>query len=91
MEAVDSISSPTTLRLSRRQGAADVPRVQGGRQRALPTLRQLPWSCDPGATNGSLLCPVASISPRINKADVTVREMLDLAFRQNFDDIVLGI
>ena len=35
--------------------------------------------------------PVALISPRVNKADVTVREMLDSAFRQNFDDIVLGI
>jgi hypothetical protein len=33
----------------------------------------------------------ASTSPRINKADVTVREMLDSAFRQNFDDIVPGI
>ena len=83
--------SPTTIRLSRGQDAAYVGRVQGERQRALPTLRQLPWPCDPGATNGSLLWPVASISPRINKADVTMREMLDSAFRQNFDDIVPGI
>jgi hypothetical protein len=35
-----------------------------------------------------LLFPVVSISLRINKADVTVREMLDSAFRQNFDDFV---
>jgi uncharacterized protein YhaN len=55
------------------------------------TLRQLPWSCDPGATNGSLLCHAASISPRINKADVTVREILDSALRQNFDEISPGI
>jgi hypothetical protein len=38
-----------------------------------------------------LLCPVVSISPRINKADVTAREMLDSAFCQNFVDIVPGI
>jgi hypothetical protein len=56
--------SPTTIRLSRGQDAADVTRVQGERQRSLPTLRQLPWSCDPGATNGALHCPVASVSPR---------------------------
>ena len=43
-------------------------RVLGERQRALPTLRQLPWSCDPGATNGSLLCPVVSIYPRIKQS-----------------------
>src|ERR1700730_6818774 len=47
--------SPTTIRLSRGQDAADVDRVQGERQRSLPTLRQLPWFCDPGAMNGSLL------------------------------------
>jgi hypothetical protein len=35
--------------------------------------------------------PVASISPRINKVDVTVREILDSAFRQNFDEISPGI
>ena len=35
--------------------------------------------------------PVASISPRINKADVTVREIMDSAFRQNFDEISPGI
>jgi hypothetical protein len=27
-----------------------------------------------------------SLSPRINKAGVTMREILDLAFRQNFDE-----
>jgi hypothetical protein len=36
-----------------------------------------------------LLCPV--VFPRINNADVTAREILDSAFRQNFDDIVLKI
>jgi hypothetical protein len=66
-------------------------RVQGERHRALPTLQQLPWSCDPSATNGSLLWPIVSISPRINKAGVTVREILDSAFRQNFDEIWPGI
>jgi hypothetical protein len=68
-----------------------VAQVLGERQRALLTLRQLLWFCDPGATNGSLLCPVVSISPRINTADVTAREMLDPAFRQNFDEILPGI
>jgi hypothetical protein len=38
-----------------------------------------------------LLCPVVSISPRINKADVTVPETLDSAFRQNYDDILASI
>jgi hypothetical protein len=44
-----------------------------------------------------LLYPVVSISPHINKADVsnkadvTAREMLDSAFRQNFDGIAPGI
>ena len=47
--------SPTTIRLSRGQDAADVDRVQGERQRSSPTLRQLPWFFDPGAMNGSLL------------------------------------
>ena len=61
------------------------------RQRSLPTLRQLPWFCDPGATNGSLLCPVVSIAPPINKASATVREMLVSAIRQNFDEISPGI
>jgi len=50
--------SPTAIRLSRGQDMADATRVQGERQGSLPTLRQLPWSCDPDATNGSLRCLV---------------------------------
>jgi hypothetical protein len=33
----------------------------------------------------------SSKSLRINKAGVTAREMLDSAFRQNFDEILPGI
>jgi hypothetical protein len=30
---------------------------------------------------------LASITPRINKTDVTARELLDSAFRQNVDEV----
>jgi hypothetical protein len=67
------------IRLSRGQDAADVDRVQGERQRSLPTLQQLPWFCDPDAMNGSLLCGI--------KADVATLEALNTAFRQNFGNV----
>jgi hypothetical protein len=38
--------------------------VVGKHQRSLPALRQWPWPCDPGAMNGSLLCPVVSEFPK---------------------------
>jgi hypothetical protein len=53
--------SPTAIRLSRDMDADDVVQVQRERLQSLPALRQLPWPCELGALNGSLLCPVASI------------------------------
>src|SRR5271157_1443560 len=61
---------PTTIRLTHGRPADRLARVQGERQRSLPTLRQLPWPCDPGAMNGSLLCPVALVFPARQQADL---------------------
>src|SRR5208283_4509652 len=55
--------SPTAIRLTHGRPADRLTRVQGERQRSLPTPRQWPWPCDPGAMNRSLLCPCTPISP----------------------------
>jgi CRISPR system Cascade subunit CasA len=64
----------------------------GSFYKAFPHLRpaKLPWFCDPGAMNGSLLTQLLQYSAH-QRINVTVREMLDSAFRQNFDEILPGI
>jgi hypothetical protein len=79
--------SPTAIRLSRDMDADDVVQVQRERLQSLPALRQLPWPCEPGVLNGSLLCPVASIFPARQKNGPTVLGILEPAFCQNFDNI----
>ena len=79
---------PTTIRLTHGRPADRLARVQGERQRSLPTLRQLPWPCDPGAMNGSLLCPVALVFPARQQADLAALDKLIPAFCQNFADIL---
>jgi hypothetical protein len=79
--------SPTAIRLSRDMDADDVVQVQRERLQSLPAVRQLPWPCEPGALNGSLLCPVASIFPARQKNGPTVLGILEPAFCQNFDNI----
>jgi hypothetical protein len=46
---------PTTIRLAHGLAATVVMRTQDLRPRSLPTFRQLPCPCDPGAMNGPLL------------------------------------
>jgi hypothetical protein len=49
----------------------------------LPTFRQLPWPCDPGAMNGSLLCPVALVFP--------TRQQADLAAHLAHRELIIGV
>jgi hypothetical protein len=63
--------SPTAIRLSRDMDVNDVVQVQRERLQSLPVLRQLPWPCEPGALNGSLLCPgCLNISRAAKKTDL---------------------
>ncbi len=80
--------SPAAIRLTLGRPADRLARVQGERQRSLPTLRQLPWPCDPGAMNGSLLYPVALVFPTRQQADLAALDKLIPAFCQNLADIL---